>query len=47
MANKLGKRLHCETCGAQVLITKGGEGEVCCCGKPMKEAQAKSLPSAD
>lgn len=47
MANKLGKRLSCENCGAQVLVTKGGEGEVQCCEKPMKEVEAKPLPSSD
>lgn len=47
MANQLGKRLNCEKCGAQVLVTKGGAGEVNCCGQPMKSAEAKRLPSAD
>lgn len=47
MANKLGKRHKCESCGAQVLVTKAGEGEVCCCGKPMQVVGAKPLPSAD
>ena len=30
MANALGKRYVCETCEAQVLITKGGEGTLSC-----------------
>ncbi|MGQ9675100.1 MAG: desulfoferrodoxin [Chloroflexota bacterium] len=47
MPNKLGKRLQCEECGAQLLVTKGGEGEVRCCDKPMKEIAPKALPSAD
>lgn len=47
MANKLGKRLQCEECGVQVLVTKAGEGQVECCSKAMKEVQAKPLPSAD
>lgn len=47
MVNKLGKRLKCENCGAQVLVTKAGEGQVHCCDTPMKEVEAKPLPSAD
>jgi desulfoferrodoxin-like iron-binding protein len=47
MANKLGKRLKCEECGAQVLVTKAGDGEVHCCEKPMKPTDVKRLPSAD
>ena len=47
MANKLGKRMKCEECGAQVLVTKGGEGTVECCDKPMQPVEPKPLPSAD
>ena len=35
MANQAGKRLKCESCGAEVVVTKGGEGSVQCCDKPM------------
>ncbi len=47
MANQLGKRLTCKECGAQVLVTKAGKGEVECCGRPMEVVEAKPLPSAD
>lgn len=47
MANQLGKRLSCEKCGAQVLVTKAGAGEVQCCGQSMKTSNPKPLPSAD
>ena len=47
MANQLGKRLTCEKCGAQVLVTKAGAGEVSCCGQPMKIVEPKPLPSSD
>jgi desulfoferrodoxin-like iron-binding protein len=47
MENKLGKRLKCSECGAMVLVTKGGAGEVQCCGKPMEQVEAKRLPSSD
>lgn len=36
MANQVGKRYVCSTCGAEVIVTRGGKGEVCCCGKPME-----------
>ena len=47
MSNLLGKRMTCPDCGAQALVTKGGEGQVECCGKPMELVAAKPLPSAD
>ncbi len=47
MANQLGKRFHCETCGTEVLCIKPGEGEVECCGVAMQLQQPKVLPSAD
>jgi hypothetical protein len=47
MANQLGKRFQCESCNTEVLCIKPGEGEVACCGQPMKLLQPKVLPSAD
>ncbi|TAK27071.1 MAG: desulforedoxin [Chloroflexota bacterium] len=47
MANLLGKRMTCPECGAQVLVTKGGNGQVECCGQSMQLVEAKPLPSAD
>ena len=35
MANQTGKRYVCEKCGATYLVTKGGDGELVCCGQPM------------
>jgi hypothetical protein len=43
----LGKRYTCETCGAEVLITKGGDGQLSCHGAAMVVAQPKTLPSSD
>jgi hypothetical protein len=43
----LGKRYTCETCGAEVLITKGGDGQLSCHGAAMVIAQPKTLPSSD
>jgi len=47
VANLLGKRMTCPSCGAQVLVTKGGEGSVQCCDNAMALVEAKPLPSAD
>lgn len=35
MANETGKRYACATCGVEVIITKGGDGEVRCHDAPM------------
>ena len=43
----LGKRYTCESCGAELLITKGGAAELVCHGAPMVIAQPKTLPSSD
>jgi hypothetical protein len=37
MANQLGKRYQCETCGTEVLCSKAGDGSVMCCDKDMKK----------
>jgi len=36
MANQTGKRYTCNKCGATYLVTKGGNGELKCCGQPME-----------
>jgi len=36
MANQVGKRYKCAKCGSEFVVTRGGEGEVHCCGKPME-----------
>ena len=43
----LGKRYTCEQCGAELLITKGGDAELVCHGTTMVIAQPKTLPSSD
>jgi hypothetical protein len=47
VANLLGKRYTCEECGAQVLVTKPGDGELACHDRTMEIMQAKPLPSSD
>ena len=36
MANQVGKRYTCEKCGATYIVTKGGKGQLACCGQPME-----------
>jgi desulfoferrodoxin-like iron-binding protein len=36
MANQVGKRYRCTKCGAEMIITKGGDGTITCCGQPME-----------
>jgi hypothetical protein len=43
----LGKRYVCQSCGAEVLVTKGGDGEATCHGGAMPVAEPKPLPSSD
>ncbi len=47
MANQLGKRYVCDTCGTMVLCTKTGDGVVQCCELEMELQQPKKLPSSD
>lgn len=37
MANQVGKRYKCVKCGAEVIVTRGGNGAVHCCGQPMEQ----------
>lgn len=37
MPNQLGKMYVCSKCGAQVIVTKGGEGALQCCGQSMEQ----------
>jgi hypothetical protein len=47
MANVLGKRYMCESCGTEVLCNKAGTGGFECCDTAMKLKEAKPLPSSD
>ncbi len=44
---QLGKRYHCENCGAEILCTKVGDGEPVCCDKELQIQEPKPLPSSD
>lgn len=49
MANRTGTKLTCSNDGAQVAVTKGGDGQVFCCGIPMdiSAGNAQARPAAD
>ena len=36
MANEVGKRYVCTKCGAEFIVTRGGEGKLECCGQAME-----------
>lgn len=36
MANVVGKRYVCTVCSAEFIVTRGGKGELSCCGKKME-----------
>ena len=46
MANVQGKRYQCSSCGAEVLITRGGDGSVVCCGQEMQLRGAAAAATA-
>jgi len=37
MANKAGKRYTCKKCNAEYIVTRGGDGQLKCCGQDMEE----------
>lgn len=37
MANQVGKRYKCAKCGAEMMVTRGSNGTVSCCGQPMEQ----------
>ena len=39
VANQVGKRYQCTKCGTEMIVTKGGDGEIGCCGQPMQQKQ--------
>jgi len=47
MANQLGRRYECSSCGTIVLCTKATESSVKCCEIPMELQEPRKLPSSD
>ena len=45
MANQLGKVYICNNCKSQVIVTKGGSGQLKCCGVPMEQKSSDHAPS--
>ena len=43
MANQVGKRYLCKKCGAEYVVTRGGNGTICCCGQPMEQKKQRVL----
>jgi transposase-like protein len=43
MASQVGKRYVCKKCGAEFIVTRGGNGTVRCCGQPMELKVADAL----
>jgi len=39
VANQVGKRYQCAKCGTEMIVTKGGEGNLSCCDQPMQQKQ--------
>jgi superoxide reductase len=37
MATKVGETYLCEICGNKVKVLEAGDGELVCCGEPMKK----------
>ncbi|MFC1913222.1 desulfoferrodoxin [Chloroflexota bacterium] len=36
MANQVGKRYICAKCSSEFIVTRGGKGNLTCCGKLME-----------
>lgn len=45
MPNQTGKRYVCERCNSEMLVTRGGDGELQCCGQP-RVLRAAAKPGA-
>lgn len=37
VANQVGKRYQCTKCNTEMIVTKGGDGSLACCGQPMQQ----------
>jgi hypothetical protein len=37
VANQVGKRYQCNNCNTEMIVTKGGDGTLECCGQPMQQ----------
>jgi Desulfoferrodoxin, N-terminal domain len=39
VGNQVGKRYQCTNCNTEMIVTKGGDGALACCGQPMQQKQ--------
>ena len=39
MANQVAKRYFCKKCNSEFIVTRGGKGELKCCGQPMEQKE--------
>jgi ribosomal protein L37AE/L43A len=46
MANLIGKRYVCTNCGSKFIVTRGGDGMIQCCGKPMELEKSEKKPDS-
>lgn len=42
MPNQTGKRFVCASCGTEMLVTRGGDGVLACCGQLMQPRTSAS-----
>jgi len=47
MANEVRKRYVCASCNSEMLVTRGGEGTLTCCGQPMQIRGATAAPKPE
>lgn len=47
MPNEVRKRYVCSTCSTEMLVTRGGEGTLTCCDRPMQLRGAPSAPKPE
>jgi ribosomal protein L37AE/L43A len=47
MPNEVRKRYVCSACNTEMLVTRGGEGTLSCCGQPMQIRGAAAAPKTE
>jgi hypothetical protein len=47
MANQAGKRLKCQSCGVEIVVTKPADSTLSCCAGDMDMLEPKKTASAD
>jgi hypothetical protein len=45
--NETGKRYVCSSCGSELLVTRGGDGTLSCCGRGMQVRGATAPAEPD